>query len=167
MSTERYNKEDLLLRTLEDFDTIDDINAVNRVRRESENEIESTTDSSDEIMHTTSQEIESNTNQVSTTFSTTLQLPHPDSSQQFLIDNKFSDHYKHSETPHAQYVSITTIPPVLKNYYDFNPSQPDYFYHHSYNYVPMCYLTSLSQPQFRSQFIPIAYNYGNKYPKVY
>jgi hypothetical protein len=164
-----------LLRTLklEDYDEItfdpalhddnnsdEDLNAVNRVRRESENddEIESTTvavESSAADMHTTTQEAVSSSNHVITTVSSMLQLPHPNPPQHFH-NNKFPQYYLPSANPHAQYVSITTsMPETLRNYYDFYPSQPDFYYHRNYyyNYAPWC-----NQRQ-SSAFVPIAYNF--------
>lgn len=157
-----------LLRTLklEDYDEItfdpalhhpddnnksndEDLNALNRVRRESENddEIESTTVAveSSTAMHATSQEAMSSSNHDITTVSSTQQLPHPNPPQHFHNDiHKFPPHHHHyppSANPHAEYVSITTnMPTTLKNYYDFYPSQPDFYYHRNYfsNYVPWC-----------------------------
>lgn len=182
-TTEEVIKESsTLLRTLqlEDYDEIafdpdddnnsdEDLNAVTRVRRESENddEPESTTttalvESSTSALHTTTQETVSSSNHVITTVSSMLQVPHPNPPQHFHNDiNKFP--YQLSANPHAQYISITTtMPPPLKNYYDFYPSQPDFYYHRNYyNLMPWC---SAAMQQYKAPaFMPIAYNFVRHY----
>lgn len=190
-TTEVMKESSTLLRTLklEDYDEItfdpthknhndnnnsndEDLNAVNRVRRESENddEIESTTVAdvveSSTAVHTTSEEAMSSSNHVITTVSSMLQLPHPNPPQHFHNDNnKFPHHhyYEPSANPHAQYISITTnMPPssTLKNYYDFYPSQPDFYYHRNnyYNYMPLLCNVG-SQHQQSTAFIPMVNNY--------
>lgn len=137
----------------------EDLNAVNRVRRGSENddEMESTTVAV-ESSGAASEGAESSGNQVSAM----LQLPLTNPPQQFHGD-KFPTHfYQPSANPQAQFVSITTaVPPMLKNYYDFYPSQPDFFYHRNYYYnlQPMCG-TAVQQQQFKpATFVPMAYNF--------
>lgn len=167
--------ETTLLRTLklEDYDEItfepaleevdnddEDLNALNRVRRKSENDddgIESTTvlESSATLI---SQEAAT---AASSTISTMLQLPQPDPPQQFN-NNKFP--YPPSSNPHAQYIYFTTQKPLLlKNYYDFYPSQPDFFYHRNYNFIPLCTTAATTIQQYphkssSSTFIPIVHD---------
>lgn len=145
------NENGILLKTLnfKDYDEItfdptqkshqdnnnnscdEDLNAVNRAKRESENcnEIESTTIDVPITMH---------------------QVPHFYPPQNFHnTNNKFSHYYPPSANPHLQYVSITTtIPPKSNKFFDFSPSQPDYIN----NYVPRCSTESHRQ-------ILINYNY--------
>lgn len=149
----------------DDKNNHEDFNAANRVRRESENdeEIETTTvgavESSTLAIHATSQEDFSSSNQV--VVSSMLQLPNNNPPQHFQSD-KYANFYKPSSNPQAQFVSITTnMPPTLKNYYDFYPSQPDFYYNRNYfNYMPHAGLCNVGNQQ---NFVPVAYNYVRRY----
>lgn len=174
-------KPSTLLRTLklEDYDEItfepaleevdddnssedEDLNALSRVRRKSEND-----DDGDGIETTTvletSTTLTSQEPATSSIISTMLQLPQPDPPQQFN-NNEFS--YPPSSNPHAQYIYFTTRkPPLLKNYYDFYPSQPDFFYHRNYNFIPLCTTANTAAIQqyphkssSSSTFIPIVHD---------
>lgn len=115
----------------------EDLNALNRVRRKSEND-----DDKDGIESTTvlesSATLTSQEAAATSIISSMLQLPQPDPPQQFNNNNNNKFPYPPSSNPHAQYIYFTTQKPLLKNYYDFYPSQPDFFYHRNYNFIPLC-----------------------------
>jgi ABC-type glycerol-3-phosphate transport system substrate-binding protein len=101
---------------------------IDRVKREAE-----------EMETTTTIPIETSANEIQdTTLSTTLEIPQKPS-QVFMS----SDHHKFpylasSSGINAQHISITQKPPV-RNYYDFYPSAPDfYYYNNKYKWKPIC-----------------------------
>lgn len=161
----------------------EDLNAANRVRRQSENDEELTTlTTALESSTTISREEDStstaaaaavvegsSSNHVITTISSAQQLPQLKPPEEFYNDtpttttettnnNKFP--YPASSNAYAQYIYITTNkPPVLRNYYDFYPSQPDFYYHRNYyyNFIPLYGTAARPYPhKSASAFIPIA-----------
>lgn len=164
-------QETLRTSKLEDYDVItvdpfdkedDDDVALNRVRREIQDEIESTTvDSSTQETTTISMSVttmrqEELDNNHATTDSPSLELPQKPS-QDFLSTTSGTfimagvHKYPASKYPSAEFISITQQPqdsygfvpqiqPPVKSFYNFYPSQPDNsHYYRLNNFVPYCY----------------------------
>lgn len=133
--------------------------ALNRVRRESEDFTEESSTIESSVLPDEDEEEDSSNNHV-VTILPMLQLPQNppqdfnsanstststyDSTSTHVYDenNKYQ-YYSPSHNPNAQFISIThkpidsyEQPQPMKSYYDFYPSQPDIF--HQNNYVPLC-----------------------------
>lgn len=134
-----------------------------------EEQQEESSDSSHAITISSMLEIPQNPSQG---FSSTFTSTSTSTSSTTTIDEV--NYYPPSRNPTAQYTSITykpqqqsTLMKPVKNFYDFLPSQPDFYYHHYNNryhhYIPFC-INLMTEYQ---KFKPIIHDTGTWFTQHY